>query len=72
VNMSSTILCKAGSEGSGAVEVDEVAVDDGGGGGGDVEAIASAVAVASVRARTRIHPRVLRAETLCAVSNLRQ
>jgi hypothetical protein len=48
-----------------------VAVDDGGGGGGDVEVVASAVAVASARAhtpwRTRIHPRVLRAETLCVV-----
>ena len=73
VDMSSTILCRAGSEGSGAVVVvDEVAVDDGGGGGGDVEVVASAVAVASARARTRIHPRVLRAETLCVVSKLRQ
>jgi hypothetical protein len=74
VDMSSTILCRAGSEGDGAVvevvEVVEVEAGGDGSGGGDVEVVASAVAVAS--ARTRIHVSVLRAETLCVVSKSRQ
>jgi hypothetical protein len=69
-DMSSTILWRAGSEGDGAgvaeVELELGDAEGGGGGGGDddddAEVVASAVAVAS--ARTRIHARVLRAETL--------
>ena len=66
--MSSTILCKAGSDGDGA-GVLELGDAEGGGGGDDddAEVVASAVAVAS--ARTRIHARVLRAETLSVASN---
>ena len=60
--MSSTSLCSAGSVGDGVVGV-EVEVSGGGGGDDDgVEVVASAVAVAS--ARTRIHAKGLRAETL--------
>jgi hypothetical protein len=61
VDMSSTSLCSAGSVGDGV----GVEVEDSGGGGGDddgVEVVESAVAVAS--ARTRIHAKGLRAETL--------
>ncbi len=60
-DMSSTILCRAGSEG----ETRGLGDGDGDGGGGDEEeeGVASAVAVAS--ARTRIHANVLCAETLC-------
>ena len=64
VDMSSTILCKAGSEGElGAVE------SGGHGGGGDdadVDDDAPVVAVASARARTNGNVLLLCAETLCS------
>lgn len=62
--MSSTILCKAGSEGElGAVE------SGGHGGGGDdadVDDDAPVVAVAGARARTNGNVLLLCAETLCS------
>jgi hypothetical protein len=72
--MSSTILCKAGSEGNAPeLELGPAAVEsllDGRGGGGDDdddddEEDASVVAVASARARTNDSVLLLCAETLC-------
>jgi hypothetical protein len=65
VDMSSTILCRAGPEEEEGAGVG-VEVGDGDGGGGGVDDVASAVAVAVASARTRIHASVLRAETLCS------
>ena len=67
--MSSTILCKAGSEGEGDVSELGAAVESdgrgGGGDGGDDDDDAPVVAVASARVRTNDNVLLLCAETLC-------
>ena len=76
-DMSSTILCRAGSEGVGPVPAELGAGElvllesDGraaaGGGGGDDDDALVVVAVASVRARTNDSVLLLCAETLCGM-----